>query len=128
MQTLPADLNSVNVISHIHVCNKGHKYLGRGDDSDPDGIVTADPDITHSNAARALFFYENAQGEGKSKKQSNDGISIDYPSPDSTVTGSGWKDDKPWGTFVEVTGHYKCTTPDGHVGSGPIVSVEEVQG
>ena len=121
VQTLPADLNSVNVISHIHVCNKGHKYLGRGDDSDPDGIVTADPDIIHSNAARALFFYENAQGEGKSKKQSNDGISIDYPSPDSTVTGSGWKDDKPWGTFVEVTGHYKCTTPDGHVGSGPIV-------
>ena len=43
------------------------------------------------------------------------------PSSADTVTGSGWKDDKPWGTFVEVTGHYKCTTPDGHVGSGPIV-------
>ena len=29
--------------------------------------------------------------------------------------GSGWKDEKPYGTYVEVTGYYRCTAANEHV-------------
>ncbi|WP_438589763.1 hypothetical protein [Duncaniella muris] len=32
----------------------------------------------------------------------------------SDTEGSGWKDEKPFGTYLEVKGYYLCTTADGH--------------
>lgn len=73
----------------------------------------------HSVAADALFFYENMQGEGKSKKQTAPGPgndngkdnAIGFPNPDKDVPGTGWKDDKPFGTYVEVDAYYRSTNP-----------------
>lgn len=69
----------------------------------------------HSETADALFFYENMQGEGKDKKQTAPGPGNDngnehgigYPNPDENVEGTGWKDDKPYGTYIEVDAVYR---------------------
>lgn len=71
----------------------------------------------HSEAADALFFYENMQGEGKPKAQTapgpgnNEGKdhAIGFPNPDKDAPGSGWKDDKPFGTYIEVDAYYRST-------------------
>ena len=81
----------------------------------------------HSVAADALFFYENMQGEGKSKAQTapgpgnNDGKDYDigFKNPDKDTPGSGWKDDKPFGTYIEVDAYYRSTNSD-RPGSGII--------
>lgn len=69
----------------------------------------------HNETAEALFFYENMQGEGKDKKQTaagpgnNDGADygIGYPDPEQGVEGSGWKDEKYFGTYIEVDAIYR---------------------
>ena len=69
----------------------------------------------HSETAEALFFYENMQGKGKDKKQTAPGpgndngkdYGIGYPDPDKDVEGSGWKDEKPCGTYIEVDAIYR---------------------
>lgn len=63
----------------------------------------------HSESAEALFFYENMQGEGKDKAQDRENMG-DNSKP---------KDDKPCGTYIEVTGYYRSINPD-KVGNGPI--------
>ncbi|WP_455505504.1 hypothetical protein [Coprobacter sp.] len=71
----------------------------------------------HSETADALFFYENMQGEGKDKRQTAPGPgnnngndhAIGYPNPDKDVEGSGWKDNKPCGTYIEVKAIYQST-------------------
>ncbi len=63
----------------------------------------------HSESAEALFFYENMQGEGKDKAQDRENMG-DNSKP---------KDDKPYGTYIEVTGYYRSINPD-KVGNGPI--------
>lgn len=66
----------------------------------------------HSETAAALFFYENMQGEGESKKQDwKDPGHITYPGgnhPDSL----GFKDNKPCGTYIEVKAVYRSTNPE----------------
>lgn len=126
VQTLPADLSTVDEKTHIHLCNNEHSYLGAYSNSNDPSVV----DKTHENKAPALFFYENMQGEGKSKKQDAHNNNhpenetpdnkIDYPNPDESKPGSGWKDEKAYGSYVEVKGFYYCKMPDGHVSSGPI--------
>lgn len=125
IQTLPTDLTTVDENKYIHLCNDVHAYLGAYDNNS----IAETVDKTHSNIAPALFFYENKQGTGKSKKQDalNDkgeeipDNKIDFPNPDMNNPGTGWKDEKPFGTYVEVKGFYRSTTADGHVSSGPIV-------
>ncbi len=56
--------------------------------------------IRHNRFSSARICKE----KGKSKKQSQNGVDIDYPDPDEQKEGSGWKDEKPYGTYVEVTG------------------------
>lgn len=82
----------------------------------------------HSVGADALFFYENMQGEGKSKAQTapgpgndngNQGNTIGFPNPDKNNPGSGWKDDKPFGSYIEVDAYYRSTNPN-RPGSGVI--------
>ena len=74
----------------------------------------------HSETAEALFFYENMQGEGKNKAQTAPGPgnnngndhAIGYPNPDKDVEGSGWKDNKPCGTYIEVKAIYRSTNTE----------------
>lgn len=74
----------------------------------------------HEETVGALYFYENMQHEGKSKHQDADGDGeVDFPFPDESVEGSGWKDDKPYGTYVEVEGYYICEDTV-RPGRGPI--------
>jgi len=119
------DHNNTKIIipdNFIHVCNTAHPYLGKGADGNDPEII----DRTHSHTAKSLFFYENIQGEGKDKRQ-------DYTGPDGTPDGELdhpglseddekyiWKDNKPYGTYIEVKGWYRCVAADGHVGDGPI--------
>lgn len=114
VQDLPSDVTTILPDRYLHVCNKVHPYLGIGED----GGSKENP---HKHDALSLFFYENAQGTGKSKKQSQAGNSIDFPNDNINVPGSGWKDEKPFGTYIEVKGYYRCITHDVHEGSGPIV-------
>ena len=98
----------------IHVCNNAHKYM--------DGNTESVLDTVHDHRSEhSLFFYENMQGEGKSKKQSQDGVKIDYPDWKENDDKSGWKDNKPFGTYIEVKGYYQCVARDGaSLSSGPI--------
>lgn len=114
VQDIPENSGMITPRSFLHVCNGAHKNLGRGDENQ-------DNDRVHSNTALSLFFYENAQGTGKRKVQSLDGTTIWKPNPDQNVEGSGWKDEKPFGTYVEVHGHYKATANDSNSTSGPII-------
>lgn len=102
--------------SFMHICKTTHPYLGKGDDSTPESVI----DDTHAHESESLFFYENMQGTGKSKKQSQEGNKIDFPNPKEDDITSGWKDNKPFGTYIEVVGYYRCVSPDGYFGSGTI--------
>lgn len=74
----------------------------------------------HGENVESLYFYENMQHEGKSKKQDADNdLEIDFPEPDQTKPGTGWKDEKPYGTYVEVEGYY-VSEDSVRPGSGPI--------
>lgn len=95
--------------------------------------------ISHANTAKSIFFYENMQGDGESKRQDAegggfekdengndiplpDGI-IDSPNstdPDDPVDGAHYKDGKPAGTYVEVIGYYE-SYDQGNEGSGNII-------
>ena len=68
----------------------------------------------HSETERALFFYENMQGEGKNKKQDPMCMGKKEKGDD------GYKDDKPYGTYVEVKAYYISKNPD-RMGMGEIV-------
>lgn len=109
------DGHIITADNFIHVCNGKHKYM-TGD------TVSILNDTHAHNSLHSLFFYENMQREGKSKKQSQDGVKIDYPNWKENDDTSGWKDNKPFGTYVEVKGHYQCVSRDGaHLSSGPII-------
>ena len=76
-----------------------------------------DPETVHSQTAPALFFYENMQGVGQSKKQVWPGVDGKPVFPDgNNPNSSGFKDSKVSGTYVEVIGYYR-----NNEGSGPIV-------
>lgn len=76
--------------------------------------------LAHGETNEALFFYENMQGEGKDKRQDADGDKeLDAPGlPDDETYIN--KDDKPYGTYIEVKAYY-ISNADGRVGSGDII-------
>lgn len=113
-QLKSSDLSHIDPVSMYHVCNGKHKYFGKGEEGDSQEII----DNTHSHTAKSLFFYENLQGPGKSKKQSQDGLVIDYPKPEENDLTSGWKDNKAYGTYVEVRGYYTYESPAGNMSTG----------
>ena len=110
-----ADLLPTN---YLHVCNSGHPYLGKGEE----GADKAINDKAHAHTARSLFFYENMQGTGKNKQQPHpdDSTKIWYPNPSENDLTSGWKDHKPYGTYIEVSGYYRNSSNNEFVSSGPI--------
>lgn len=105
---LPDDANSLYPTQYYHVCNDQHRYGGKGDEAGGKDPLTIDK--THAHTAQSLYFYENMQGKGKEKYQSKDGEKIDYPHPEEGDLESGWKDHKPYGTYVEVSGIYRNRT------------------
>lgn len=59
----------------------------------------------HSETADALFFYENMQGEGEDKRQKDEDKD---GKPDNA---DRLKDDKPYGTYIEVDAVYRSENP-----------------
>lgn len=109
-----SDIKDIVPQSYYHVCNGSHIYGGISSDA-------TDPAINkekHSFKAKSLYFYENLQGDGKDKRQSLDGVTIWKPNPIPNDLESGWKDGKAYGTYVEVRGYYRYTTPVGEVNAG----------
>lgn len=93
----------------------------------------------HSHNADALFFYENDQGKGKNKGQdvvdnsttgqtpgggfnpgsgSSDG-KIDFPDGNSDAENTGFKDEKRYGTYIEVKAYYRSDNEE-RLGEGDI--------
>ncbi len=74
-----------------------------------------DPEGHSSKSENSLFFYENIQGFGVDKSQqdnNNDGL------PDNRDIE---KDDKPYGTYIEVEAYYRSVVADPErAGEGPI--------
>lgn len=76
--------------------------------------------LAHGENNEALFFYENMQGKGKDKRQDADGDKeLDAPGLPGDETYVN-KDDKPYGTYIEVKAYY-ISNADGRVGSGDII-------
>lgn len=75
----------------------------------------------HGETSEALFFFENMQGTGQSKKQVWQEGQQKPQFPDGNDPSSdGYRDGKPYGTYVEVTGYY-VSDNDNKKGRGPIV-------
>lgn len=66
--------------------------------------------FAHSETQQALYFFENMQGEGQSKKQvwpdQEDKTKPMFPMGNDPLD-KGFKDNKKDGTYIEVTGYYK---------------------
>ncbi len=75
---------------------------------------------THGETDAAMFFYENMQGTGKDKRQDadNNGV-LDAPGAPGDAT-YRLKDDKPYGTYIEVDAYYASINPEKQ-GRGRIV-------
>lgn len=100
---LPEDPNNLYPTVYYHVCNDQHRYGGVGTDGKDPSIL----DETHAHKAESLYFFENIQHEGKEKSQSINNTTIWYPNPEEGNLNSGWKDHKPYGTYVEVSAIYR---------------------
>ncbi len=123
IQSIPASFDpmGINPDNYIHICNNTHPYLSNGDN----GNDTSIRDDRHKTDATSFYFYENLQGIGDSKFQDADGDGIiDTPNWEERDGDEGWKDKKPYGTWVEVSGWYRCGTAAmgsaPHLGGGPI--------
>lgn len=81
--------------------------------------------LEHAASARALYFYENMQGQGtvgteSDKRQDVTGQNKQVSYPDGTdKNDKAWKDAKPYGTYVEIDGYY-VNQGNKHPGQGPI--------
>ncbi len=95
------------------------------------------------NDQHALFFYENNQGTGKDKRQDavtnttipgdqigsdsdfNEGSGpsdgqIDFPDGNSEDSNTGFKDEKRFGTYIEVEAYYRSNNAE-RLGEGKII-------
>ncbi len=119
IQKLPANGALLVPENYSHLCNAAHAYFGKGNDgSNPTTI-----DNAHKPESVSLFFYENLQGTGDpgcKKQDADDDKVIDNPKPEVEKPGTGWKDGKPYGTYVEVHGYYRCSAKDNTMSEGPI--------
>lgn len=76
----------------------------------------------HSKKAEALFFYENLQGDYKDHKNKEWFNKVQNPDSVGTNLKPGdpdYKDNVPYGTYIEVDGYYVSNNPD-NISSGPI--------
>lgn len=94
-------------------------------------VYKMDPEA-HSETADALFFYENMQGEGESKKQAIDGVITkpvvmgedgNYKKDENgnvIYDPGSYKDQQPYGTYIEVEAYYSSIN-EKRVGNGKII-------
>lgn len=81
--------------------------------------------LAHGEENEALFFYENMQGTGKDKRQDATGPNgkpdgeLDAPGMNKNPGDEFYKDQKPYGTYIEVKAYYVSNIED-RVGSGEI--------
>lgn len=81
---------------------------------------------SHDETADALYFYENIQPKGEEgtmsdKRQDVTGNNKQVSFPDGgNPNNEAWKDARPYGTYVEITGYYVSINSN-HVSRGPIV-------
>lgn len=77
--------------------------------------------LAHGEVNNALYFYENMQGEGKDKRQDKDenGV-LDAPGLNDTPDAKFYKDQKPYGTYIEVKAYYSSNIL-GRVSNGDII-------
>ena len=101
---LPDDANNLYPTQYYHVCNGKHRFGGVGTEGKDPSIL----ENTHAHKAESLYFFENMQHEGIEKYQLKNGSTIiSYPKPEEGNLESGWKDHKPYGTYVEVSAIYR---------------------
>ncbi len=105
---------------------KNTPYPGADDPAKPDENRKNRLKHEHSEAAPALYFYENRQPRGNKGEDASDkrqditgeNKQVSYPEgTDSTKT--AWKDARPYGSYVEIKGYY-VSNDDGRPGQGPI--------
>ncbi len=71
------------------------------------------PENAHTETAKSLIFYENMQDKGVDKRQ--------FAAADGTVLNKErWKDEKPYGSYIEVEGYYQ-NFRSGQLTQGPII-------
>lgn len=81
--------------------------------------------LEHSEAAPALYFFENIQPDGvegtvTDKRQDVNGNNSQVSFPNGNKPeGEGWKDGMPYGTYIEVKGYY-VNSGTARPGQGPI--------
>lgn len=78
-------------------------------------------ELAHAEVNNALYFYENMQGEGKDKRQdeNEDGV-LDAPGLNDDPNAKFYKDQKPYGTYIEVKAYYSSNIL-GRVSNGDII-------
>ncbi len=112
--TLIDDNNEEKIFAAEHVYPEGDTIrYGRGENYElwprlTRGNSPLGPEL-HANDASSLFFFENMQGTGQSKKQSYDGVTIEHPNG-NTPGDPGYRDGKNQGTYIEVEGYYVSNT------------------
>lgn len=75
----------------------------------------------HGEVNNALYFYENMQGEGKDKRQDkNEDGKLDAPGLNDDPNAKFYKDQKPYGTYIEVKAYYSSNIL-GRVSNGDII-------
>lgn len=99
-------------------------YYGATDSERRNLTPEAFKETAHSETQNALYFFENVQGIGKDKAQDANGDKkLDYPGhPDYPKEGDNYlkKDDKLYGTYIEVKAYYQNTNGS-TVSSGNII-------
>lgn len=92
---------------------KGKPLFGSKKYGEPAGHFEELADM-HTESTNALYFYENMQGKGKEGTESDkrqvvanadDTTKPTYPEG-GTEGKEGWKDAKPYGTYIEVDAYY----------------------
>lgn len=134
---LPNGPQSPDSISADNEDNEQHILYYDGDGEAESGAGSADGDFhdwmmvakgtgvlgsDHSKKAPALFFYENLQGDYKDHPNKQWFCKVQNPdSVGSNVTPGmpDYKDNVPYGTYIEVEGYYVSNNP-ANVTAGPI--------
>lgn len=143
------DIPRTCLLGEINTPDKANQLIQEGGSLyyNNDGVTPADPSSTdhtkwltitnddtepvgsdHSHGAQALFFYENMQGDYEKENLSDEelkrfdkrqsaspalGVLVDPGDPD-------YKDEVPFGTWIEVEAFYRSDNPD-NITSGKII-------
>lgn len=121
------DESEPNVNQVLYYDSDGHTDKGSNYDTSKYGDwleIASGTDISgsdHSNSSPALFFYENMQGNYADAEDKEKYNKVQDPNAVGENVGPGdadYRDNVPYGTFIEVEGYYICNIAP--VSRGPI--------